>query len=114
MTTSVQTKFQKGDVVQFKGNTYGSSEGLRAIVLQATETNLIIERKGKFINRWFDHNEFELAPKHEEIDNLDKEPSIKDDLAEALSEDGFVMKVLGVTLVGLHRLDRFMNKQEKN
>lgn len=103
-------KFQKGDVVQFKDNTYGSSKGLRAIVLQATETNLIIERKGKFINRWFDHDEFELAPKH--VD-LDKEPSIKEDLSEALSENGFVMKALAVSLVGLHRLDKWMSKQEK-
>lgn len=107
------TKFNKGDVVQFLDNSYGSSKGLCAIVLLATETSVIIERKGKFINYWFDNSEFELAPKHEEIDNLDKEPSIKDDLSEALSEEGFVMKFLRVTLVGLHRLDKWMNKQEK-
>lgn len=107
------TKFNKGDVVEFTGDTYGSSKGLRAIVLTATETSVIIERKGKFINYWFDNSEFELAPKHEEIDNLDKEPSIKDDLSEALSEDGLVMKVLGITLVGIHRLDKWTSKQEK-
>lgn len=109
------TKFNKGDAVQFLDNSYGSSKGLRAVVLLATETSVIIERKGKFINYWFDNSEFELAPKYEAIDYeaIDKEPSIKDDLSEALSEESFVMKALGVTLVGLIRLDRWMSKQEK-
>jgi hypothetical protein len=54
-------KFYPGDVVQFKDDIYGFSKGLRAIVLQSTHTSLVIERRGEFINQWFNNDEFQTA-----------------------------------------------------
>ncbi len=96
------TTFNKGDTVQFKGDTYGSSKGLRAVVLQATGTSLIIERKGKFINRWFDANEFDLVPK-----------VIDDRVYHDTPEDTFTGEICRHALKLLMKVDDFLAKFEK-